>query len=263
MLKRIESTENPLIKKLLSLKQKKFRDREGLYFTEGLRICRDILLDKKNSDLVEQVFIVDRYEELLSQEPFSHYNDRTIIISEKISNLISDTITNQGVLLLLKKSARILEDRIANYSRLLLLDQISDPGNAGTILRTALAAKFDAVLALKGSTDLYNPKTVRASMGAINKIDTYEGLTVEDLLDFLKKEGFLILAGDLQGQRNIYNDFNEEKILLVLGSEAHGLTIDESYFDFKVTIPMHKEAESLNAAVAAGLLMYALNKNKF
>lgn len=263
MLKKIESAENPLIKKLLSLKQKKYRDREGLYFTEGLRICRDILTDKKRANLVEKIFISEDYEDLLNQEPFSSNMGKTVIISDKISKLISDTVTNQGILLLLKKNDKVLEDEIQNYSRILLLDRISDPGNAGTILRTALAAKFDAVLSLKGSSDFYNPKTVRASMGAINKIDTYEGLDQEDLLPLLREEGFLILAGDLQGQRNIYDNFDEKKIALILGSEAHGLGLEEKYFDFKVTIPMHAEAESLNAAVAAGLLMYALNKNKF
>ena len=144
MLKKIESAENPLIKKLLSLKQKKYRDREGLYFTEGLRICRDILTDKKRANLVEKIFISEDYEDLLNQEPFSSNMGKTVIISDKISKLISDTVTNQGILLLLKKNDKVLEDEIQNYSRILLLDRISDPGNAGTILRTALAAKFDA-----------------------------------------------------------------------------------------------------------------------
>lgn len=263
MVKKIESLDNPLIKKILSLKQKKYRDREGLYFAEGLRICEDILEDEKRSSQLEQILLSENYQDLLEKEPLSLYKEKTLLISDKISKKISDTVNNQGILLLLKKSDKVLEENIKSYSRLLILDKISDPGNAGTILRTALAAKFDAVLSMKGSTDFYSPKTVRATMGAINKIDSYESLDQESLIELLKKEGFLLMAGDLKGERSIFDNFSEGKIALILGSEAHGLTIADQDIDLKINIPMHAEAESLNAAVAAGLLMYALNKNKF
>lgn len=263
MVKKIDSSDNSFIKKLSSLKLKKYRDKEGLYLTEGLRICQDILSDKEKNEYIEKIILSEKNEHLLSMDPFIFYREKVIIINEKLEKEITDTVTSQGVFLLLKKPLVRIEEKIDTYNRLLVLDHISDPGNMGTIIRTGLAAKFDAVISLKGSVDMYNPKVVRATMGAINKIDTYDDLTEDLLFPMIRKKDFKVLAGDIEGNRTIYDDFPEEKIALVMGSEAKGLDVSKEYIDLKLTIPMNEESESLNVSVAAGILMYAINKSRF
>lgn len=263
MVKKIDSSENPYIKKASSLKLKKFRDKEGLYITEGLRICKDILLDKEKETYIEKILLTENNQKLLYQEPFSLYKEKILIIGDKLEKELTDTITSQGVFLILKKEILNFEEKIQNYSRLLILDKISDPGNMGTIIRTALAAKFDAVVSLKGSVDVYNPKAIRSTMGAINKIHLYHDLDNELVFPMIRNKGFHVLAGDIMGRRTIYDHFPEKKIALVMGSEAKGLGVPEEYIDLKLTIPMNDESESLNVSVAAGILMYAINKSKF
>lgn len=263
MVKRIVSSENILIKKISSLRLKKFRDKEGLYLTEGLRICEDILLDKGKEEFVKNIILTEKNEDLLLRAPFSMYKDKSIIIGDKLEKEITDTVTSQGIFLLLKKESPKLEDYIKSYSRLLILDHISDPGNMGTIIRTALASKFDALISLKGSVDIHSPKVIRATMGAINKIDIYENLDENQTLIMLKEKGFKLVAGDIEGEKTIYDHFPEEKIALVMGSEAKGIKISEEFIDLKVTIPMSEKTESLNVSVASGILMYAINKSKF
>lgn len=262
-MKRIESIENPFIKKVISLKQKKFRDKESLYLTEGLRISADILGDTNKKHLVKTLILTETREALLKEEPFKDFFDQTVIISEKLSGLITDTVTEQGVFLIMHKEKPDILEKIKNYSRVLILDNLSDPGNTGTIIRTALGAGFEGVISLKGSVDLYSPKVVRSTMGAINKIDTYEGADQKEIIKTLSVNGFKIFSGDLKGDRTIYDDFPEEKIALILGSEAHGVQVPEELIDGRITVPMLSQTESLNVSVAAGLLMYAVNRRKF
>ena len=262
-MKRIESIENSFIKKVISLKQKKFRDKENLYLTEGLRIATDILNDSNKRHLVKNLILTENKEALLMEEPFKEFSDKTIIISEKLSGLITDTVTEQGIFLVMHKEKLDILEKINNYSRILILDNLSDPGNTGTIIRTALGAGFEVVISLKGSVDLYSPKVVRSTMGAINKIDIYDGADQKELLSTLSEIGFKIFSGDLKGNRTIYDDFPEEKIALILGSEAHGVQVPVELIDERITVPMFPQAESLNVSVAAGLLMYAVNRRKF
>ncbi len=263
MVKKIESSDNTFIKKLSSLKLKKYRDKEDLYLTEGLRISQDIMKDREKKEDIEKVILTEKNLSLLSDELFSSFKEKTIIISDKLEKEITDTITSQGVFLLLKKPLIKIEDRIHTYSRLLVLDNISDPGNMGTIIRSGLAAKFDGIISLKGSVDIYNPKVIRSTMGAINKIDIFHDIDPNIIFPMISKRGFQVLAGDTEGSRTIYDHFPEEKIALVMGSEAKGLGVPEEYIDFKITIPMNEESESLNVSVAAGILMYAINRSRF
>lgn len=263
MIKRIESSDNPFIKKASSLKNKKYRDKENLFITEGIKICEDILWDSKKNKYIQNLILTESNEELLSQEPYASFINKTIVIKEKQVKEITDTVTPQGVFLLLQKEVLDLNVEIKNYSRVLILDGVADPGNMGTLIRTALSAKFDAIISLKGSVDAYNPKVVRSTMGAITKIDIFDSLNPQETVSVLKSSGFTIFAADLKGKRTIYDNFPEEKIALVMGSEAKGINIPEENFDMKITIPMNEKTESLNVSVAGGLLMYAINRSKF
>jgi TrmH family RNA methyltransferase len=263
MIKRIESSENPFIKKIASLKNKKYRDKENLFITEGIKICEDILMDSKKNKYIQYLILTESNESLLTREPFISVIDKTIVIKEKHVKEITDTVTSQGVFLLLQKEKLDINERISNYSRILILDGVADPGNMGTLIRTALAAKFDAIISLKGSVDIYNPKVVRSTMGAITKIDIFDSHDPNEIISLLKTSGFIVFAADLKGEKTIYDIFPEEKAALVMGSEANGISLPKEYFDMKITVPMNEESESLNVSVAGGLLMYAINKSKF
>lgn len=263
MIKRIESSENPFIKKIASLKNKKYRDKENLFITEGIKICEDILVDSKKNKYIQYLILTESNESLLTREPFISVIDKTIVIKEKHVKEITDTVTSQGVFLLLQKEKLDINERISNYSRILILDGVADPGNMGTLIRTALAAKFDAIISLKGSVDIYNPKVVRSTMGAITKIDIFDSHDPNEIISLLKTSGFIVFAADLKGEKTIYDIFPEEKAALVMGSEANGISLPKEYFDMKITVPMNEESESLNVSVAGGLLMYAINKSKF
>lgn len=263
MIKKIESSENQFIKKINSLKNKKYRDQESLYITEGLTISEDLLLNSEMNKNVENIILSENNEHLIFKEPFSLFIDKTIIISERLAKDLGDTITTQGVFLVVRKTEINLQEKISDYNRVLILDCISDPGNMGTLIRTALAAKFDAIIALKGSVDIYNPKVVRSTMGAINKIDIIDNIDFKEVFPVFKDAGFKVFFADLDGEKTIYSTFPEDKIALVMGSESKGISLPEEYSDIKVTIPMNEQSESLNVSVAGGLLMYAINRSKF
>ena len=262
-MRRIDSPENPLIKKIVSLKVKKYREIENLFILEGLRIVEDVISEDRNKDFIAYLILSEGNEDLLSRKPFSFFEDRTLIIKDRLVKEISDTVVSQGVFAVMKKNKPDLKEEIKKYSRVLLLDNISDPGNMGTIVRTALAAKIDAVISFKGTVDYYNPKTIRSTMGAINKLSLFDGQDYDDIYSLLKENGFFIFSADLQGNRNIYSAFPEEKIALVMGSEAKGILFPDDYIDESIYIPMDKESESLNVAVAAGIILYSINKSKF
>ncbi len=212
---------------------------------------------------IQYLILTESNENLLTREPFISVIDKTIVIKEKHVKEITDTVTSQGVFLLLQKEKLYINERISNYSRILILDGVADPGNMETLIRTALAAKFDAIISLKGSVDIYNPKVVRSTMGAITTIDIFDSLDPNEIISLLKTSGFIVFAADLKGEKTIYDTFPEEKAALVMGSEANGISLPKEYFDMKITVPINEELESLNVSVAGGLLMYAINKSKF
>ncbi len=116
MIKRIESSENPFIKKIASLKNKKYRDKENLFITEGIKICEDILMDSKKNKYIQYLILTESNESLLTREPFISVIDKTIVIKEKHVKEITDTVTSQGVFLLLQKEKLDINERISNYS---------------------------------------------------------------------------------------------------------------------------------------------------
>lgn len=256
MIFNISSTKNEKYKFFKSLKQKKTRVNTGLYTVEGIKSVQDAI---SANAAIEAILISDilyKKENIVFDDTISVY-----VIDEKIFSPLADTENSQGIIAVLKQEkGEFLIDKSKAY---IYCDCINDPGNLGTIIRTADAAGFGGVLLSDGCVDLYSPKTVRSSMGSFFHINKAEKISY-DLLKKYKEEGFSIVCGVLAENTVDYiaADFTRP-VIIVVGNEANGIS-DEvlKLSDVNVKIPIAGKAESLNAAVAAAILMYEVNRQR-
>ncbi len=244
----ILSRQNSLIKLAKSLSDKKFRDREGLYVVEGIKMVREAL----ELNLCVSHFLVtpDCYEKTKD-----FLGDKEVdLVEDSVFNSISNEVTPQGILALVKKP-NITIERAKNSC--LFLDGVADPANVGAIIRTAVASNYTEIYAYN-SADPYSPKAVRASMSGIFKVKVYTGER-EELLD---KIDMPIVVADMGGE-DAFNASFPSPFCLVIGNEGRGVSETlRKKANYTVKIPMQNGMESLNASVSAGILMYALKKDK-
>ena len=253
------------LQKYARLHQKKFRDQEGLFLAEGLRTVRELCLNLPGEEMLVALLVREGEEDALRfAQP---WKGKLFSISEKECSQLSETATSQGIFgifrqqLQLEPAAETVSAKSVR-SLMVVLDDVQDPGNVGTILRTAVWFGADALICSKGTVDRYNPKAVRSCAGSIYAIRHY-GVDRLDLeLLRLKKLGYSIVSSSLEGK-----DFREfsswpRKQVLVIGNEANGISEPvRALADRLVRIP-HSGAsvrvESLNAAVSAAILMERL-----
>lgn len=180
-------------------------------------------------------------------------------ISSEISHLISDTMTEQGVFAVVAISE---PDMMLLYGKkLLLVDAVQDPGNVGTLIRTADAAGYDCVVLGRGSADLYNPKVIRSTQGSHFHIPVIQADLFEWVAN-LEEEGVPVIGAVLDDQAKSLNDMpKRETLALMVGNEGNGISEElQDRLSEKVYIPIYGDSESLNVAVAAGILLYGLRK---
>ena len=178
-------------------------------------------------------------------------------VSEAVLKKIADTETPQGIIAVCKMQQIQLEQLLAKGKLLLVLDRVGDPGNVGTMLRTADAAGIGGMLLLKGSVDAYAPKTVRSSMGSLFHVPVVAGISEADFIKEAHNAGYELLVTCLDGADNLYQADLHGRLAFVMGNEANG--VSEGLLaaaDKRVYIPMAGRAESLNVAMAAGIVMF-------
>lgn len=262
MINIIKSKDNDKIKYTKSLLKTKGRNKEKKFIIEGYRI---LTLALECDAKLEYVFINEDFENKKDHQELLHQLEQKNIKIYKTTNKLFlemvDTENTQGILGVLKYKERDMVNNINDDDKfVLILDRIQDPGNMGTIIRTADSAGVDAIILLKGCVDIYNPKVIRSTMGSIfnmNIINT----TQEEAVDVLKKQGFSIVSSYLQTDNYYHQTTYDGKIALVIGNEANGINeqlISES--DKLIKIPIYGDAESLNAAISAAILMYEIKK---
>ena len=257
MLIPIVSKDNKTLKLIRSLKMKKGRLESGLYFAEGVRITEEALAWAE--DAVYAWIASDAFAE--KNKNFIQRLDETqktvYTARENLFREICNTDAPQGVGVVLKMP----ENPMISWQEkkfVLILDGVSEPGNLGTIIRTAEAAGVDAVILMKGCADLFNPKVVRSTMGSLFRVPCILGASTETVKE-LKANGFSVVATALQDSVPIGEWKASDKRALVIGSEAFGVSDDVlALSDSRVYIPMEGHVESLNAGVAAGISMYLL-----
>ena len=243
-------------RKLLS---KKFRDIEGKYIVEGVRTCEEAF----NSEVEIREFIhcpemlnVDRGYDLLVRA-----SDRHIPIFQAGENQfrsMTSTDTPQGLACIVNKSAQ--RDIPESATLLLALDSLQDPGNLGTIIRTAEWFGVGGVILNDQTVDVYNPKVVRSTMGAIFRMTVTEHARLNEFLIPLKSNRYRVIAAVVKGGIPISTLKRSQKDILILGNEAHGLSIEKSLIDIETYIPCLGQGESLNVAVATGIALYQLTQ---
>ena len=243
------SKNNPLIKETAALKDKKARKEQGMFLVEGKKMAKECL---SSGFVIDKVFVVEDYADEL---PFSE--DVIVRVSEEVLRHLSDEKTPQGIVCRVKIPALPLS---APKGKCLLLDGVADPGNVGTIIRTANAAGYEEVYLTETCADPYSPKSVRASMSGIFFTHIYRATRAE-ILSAL--DGVAIVVADMGGE-NVFSFAPPQQFALAIGNEANG--ISEEVFQaatHTVKIPMRATQESLNAAISAGIIMYVLNKDEF
>ncbi len=238
----------------------KHRQNDNVYVIEGKKLLREA--DKTD---IKEIYVSEAFSTAEVESLKGFYDIPIYVLKNEVFKKTVRTETPQGVAAVINKKTydreRFFDTK--NTKRIIICEHVQDPGNMGTIIRTAMAAGFDALIADKGCVDVYNPKCVSASMSGIYRLPI---LCVSDLLsaiEELKDKGFSCIAAAVNA-RHSYNCFTyKENTAIIVGNEGNGLSEDViNSCDDTVFIPMRNEMDSLNVAVAAGILMYsALHKN--
>lgn len=249
----ITSTSNRQIKNIIHLqKSGKLRKEQGVFLTEGIRMFREI----PDSDLV-MAYVTENWREQLPS--FWQEGEQYEVVSDSVFSAISDTQTPQGILAVVKQRIYEREALLGTSAQvpcILLLEKLQDPGNLGTIMRTAEGAGVTGIMMSRDTVDLYNSKVVRATMGAVFRLPFCYEDSISDGVDWLKTQGICCYAAHLSGNILYQYDYRTPCCFFI-GNEGNGLSpMLSEKADALVRIPMAGQVESLNAATAATVLMY-------
>lgn len=259
----ITSTSNAKIKNVCQLiKSASHRREEGVFVIEGLRICSEAPRGK-----IREAYISESCLNKCNAEgngpgtsDFVFRDTEYEIVSDAVFKKMSDTVSSQGALCVVKAMTQSAYDFAADKKgdlKLLLLEGIQDPGNLGTMIRTSEAAGFDAIVTDGRTVDVYNPKVIRSTMGGIFRVPVMVADDFKDFLQSLKETGVTLYAALLEGSQDFHEITYNNRAGILIGNEGNGLSKEIAELsDVHVKIPMAGEVESLNAAVAAALMMY-------
>ncbi|MDF2945485.1 MAG: putative TrmH family tRNA/rRNA methyltransferase [Bacillales bacterium] len=247
-MKKIESTKNESVKLWKKLQLRKYREKEGLFIVEGYHLVEEAL---KYEATVEQLIITDE-----SQIQNLNYDGDIFIVTNEIMEEISQTETPQGIAAVCRKKSESLE--ISYGESYLLVDKIQDPGNLGTIIRTAEASGINAIFLNKGTVDPFNDKVIRSSQGAIFHMPIITR-NLSDVIETCNEVGIKVYGTSLQDASPYKGEDPSDSFALILGNEGEGIEnslLNQTHKN--LYIPIKGKSESLNVAVAAGILIYYL-----
>lgn len=254
-MREIRSKDNKIFKECQKLSQKKYRDKEGLYLIEG----ENLIAEVPEKDLVYVFFREGQERHIFDLQD-------QYVVAAQLFDKLAQTETSQGILAVVRKPKLTAEDlavRIGADDNVVVMDRLQDPGNIGTIIRTAEGAGYQAVITVKGTGDVFSPKTIRAAAGSVFRIPI---LQVEDnhaLRKLTDRMGKKLVVTGFHTDKYYYDEDLSKGIALVIGNEGNGVS-DElmDMADIIVKIPMDGHLESLNASVAAGILMYETKRKR-
>ena len=253
------------LKELAKLKTKKGRKTQGRFLVEGLHLCEEAI----NSNWeTESVLFTNLFQNSPAGKrlikKFEKRNVKPIPVKSEVMSKLSDTVTPQGIICVVKIKKFSLGKLWSGRSNIILaLDTIRDPGNVGTLIRTADAFGIDGVILSSDTVELYNPKVVRSTMGSIFHLPILDDVDLEKTLPKLKNKNFKIYGTDVKNGKDFEGLNYSGKICLLIGSEAKGLNKKLLQFsDEIIRIPTYGKAESLNASVAGGILLYEITKRR-
>lgn len=253
----ITSCANKGVKEVIQLNQKiKARREQGLFIAEGIKMFLEA-----PADIIEKIYSSETFVKQMPDAcriKVETLGARHETVSDDIFRKMSDTQTPQGIMCVVRQMQYTMESMFTTNSPLIIiLESIKDPGNLGTIIRTAEGAGVTGIIMSKDTVDIYNPKTIRATMGSVYRMPFLYAQQPDNIIEEMRKRKIAVYAAHLQGAK-IYDtcDYRQGTAFLI-GNEANGLRAETaSKADLAVKIPMSGNVESLNAAVAASLLMY-------
>ena len=254
----ITSTSNAKVKYLVNLKKKrKERDKENVFLVEGIRMFREVPVDKLKEVYVSESFY--KKEKSLVDEIAGRSKVRMEILSDHVFSHVSDTMTPQGILCVVEQMNYTLENVLENgeVPQLMVLDNLQDPGNLGTIVRTAEGAGVTGIVMSKETVDIYNPKVIRSTMGSIYRMPFYYAEDLLEAIGEMKKRNISTYAAHLDGKHSYDEEDYKKACAFFIGNEGNGLRDEVAdAADIYIRIPMCGQVESLNAAIAASVLMF-------
>ena len=247
-MKRIESFTNPYVKFLKSLKNAKGRKETGQFLVEGIKLTQEAA-----GSSMELTGII-KAESFLLPEAGWQAGREIIELPDRVFDSVCDTRTPQGIAAVVRIPS-ITRLRFPDSGTVLLLEDVQDPGNVGTMIRTADAAGVKLVLLSAGCADVYSPKVVRSTMGSLFHLPVVTNLDAMEAIRSLKEEQFFILSGDLSGEGKLPR--LPSRVAILIGNEGKGLSREAILLsDFRYRLPIVGKAESLNASVACGIILY-------
>jgi TrmH family RNA methyltransferase len=254
----IESLNSPhvaRVKALIGSRGVKEREAAGQFVAEGLQCAREALVSK-SGPRIETLYLTNngrsKVEEVTDLSSFN-----VVDVSDEVMKEMSETITPQGILAVCTIPQASLSSITLNGSRrFIYLSEVQDPGNAGTILRSADAFAIDAVITSPGSVDMYSPKVVRSTAGSLWHIPVFESVTIDEVLAL----GINVFSLGADGSKSLSQYEMSGDTIAVFGNEARGLSTGQKVDSIEVvSIPMPGNAESLNLSAAASIVMYHLS----
>lgn len=257
-MREITSQDNKIYKYALNLKKKKYRDQTGEYLIEGPNLIGEAI--KCGAEL-KTIFISQGFD-ISSPEAgdiVSKKGHICFLLPERMFATLCDTETPQGVVGISKKTdwAQAYEKRKMSGGNFVIIDRLQDTGNIGTIIRTADAAGYELAIFMKGSADPYQPKAVRAAAGSLFRLPLKFVESIEELMFFVRENGKRLIATAMDAENEYFECDLRENAAIVIGNEGNGVSQElRNAADIKIRIPMEGNIESLNASVAAGILMY-------
>lgn len=260
----ITSFSNTKVKNVISLVTKaKQRRMQNVFVVEGIRMAVEAPIEKLKEVYVSESFLQKKEQ----KDAISHIPNQLIeVVSDDVFKKMSDTVTPQGILCVVERMDYPLEkilDELPGQATILVLEDIQDPGNLGTMLRTGEGAGISAVLMSKGCVDIYNPKTIRSTMGSVYRVPFCYVEDLQNLISELEQKKIHTYAAHLDGKNAYHQENYKEKTAFFIGNEGNGLSDEVTErAQTKIRIPMEGKVESLNAAISASILMYEAHRQK-
>ncbi len=246
----IETVSNNKIKEICKLHLKKYREEAGLYICEGGKIIEELYNTKID---VKEIFVLKGIK-------VPDFKCPIYIIDENIMKKISTTDTPCEILAIVKKKEQPL-DKFTKLNRIILIDSISDPGNLGTIIRSAAAFNVEGIILFGNCVDLYSTKVIRSAAGNFYKTPVIQIKSINDIKENFKNHTLIATALSKENNISIQECKKLDKYIIMFGSEANGLSSDLTRISNKnIKINMSKDVESLNLSVTASIIMYELTK---
>lgn len=257
----ITSKENDTIKNIKKLNEKKYRDQENKFLVEGIKMLQEAL---NENAIIDKIIVCEDCinDGTINKElMYEIAKQNCVYVSEKVFQSITQVTNPQGILAVLKRENG--EEKISYEEDIIVvLDGVQDPGNLGTIIRTIDSVGLTQVILSNQTADPFNPKVVRSTMGAIYRVNCIRSKNIIETLKNIKKHKYEILATSLNTTQTIY-DIDYKKKVLVIGNEAKGVSKEIlELANKKIKIPMPGKTESLNVAVATGIILYEYVKKE-